>query len=209
MVKCQENRGALCFSRSANPIALIYSPLPAHHSMARHRRNKPDALEFLPPLVGIVLLGLFFVPGFKQLLGSLLVVVLIVGALTLASLIGWKLYKKSLIHPFPSVKMPPPVSMVSSNMLQLPVHHRRGGEALHRDWSVELLRDLEWKRFEDVVAAYIQELGQIARTTRIGPDGEWMSRSWIRPPGRSSCWFNAKRGMPIKWVSNPYANSSV
>jgi|ERR1035437_2394590 restriction system protein len=32
-------------------------------------------------------------------------------------------------------------------------------------------RSLEWKRFEDVVAAYSRELGYEAKTTRIGADG--------------------------------------
>jgi len=38
-------------------------------------------------------------------------------------------------------------------------------------WFLEFLRSLEWKRFEDLVAAYSRELGYEAKTTRIGADG--------------------------------------
>ncbi len=38
-------------------------------------------------------------------------------------------------------------------------------------WSQELLSKLEWKRFEDVVAAYSGMLGYEAKTTRMGADG--------------------------------------
>lgn len=39
------------------------------------------------------------------------------------------------------------------------------------EWSLELLRELEWKRFEVVCAAYFQELGLRTETLRCGPDG--------------------------------------
>ena len=39
------------------------------------------------------------------------------------------------------------------------------------EWARELLSKLEWKRFEEVVAAYSRELGYEARTTHIGADG--------------------------------------
>ena len=38
-------------------------------------------------------------------------------------------------------------------------------------WSLELLRALEWKRFEIVCAAYFESIGFRARTARAGPDG--------------------------------------
>ena len=38
-------------------------------------------------------------------------------------------------------------------------------------WSLELLRALEWKRFEELCAAYFQELGLRTRMTPAGPDG--------------------------------------
>ncbi|MBL0143807.1 MAG: DUF2034 domain-containing protein [Betaproteobacteria bacterium] len=38
-------------------------------------------------------------------------------------------------------------------------------------WSLELLKALEWKRFEYVCAGYFEELGFRAKTVRAGPDG--------------------------------------
>ncbi len=38
-------------------------------------------------------------------------------------------------------------------------------------WSLELLRALEWKRFETVCAAYFEAIGFTARTARAGADG--------------------------------------
>lgn len=38
-------------------------------------------------------------------------------------------------------------------------------------WSLELLNALEWKRFENLCAAYFEELGFRAKTVRAGPDG--------------------------------------
>lgn len=38
-------------------------------------------------------------------------------------------------------------------------------------WSLGLLQDIEWKRFEEVVAAYFREIGYRAETIRCGADG--------------------------------------
>lgn len=38
-------------------------------------------------------------------------------------------------------------------------------------WSLDLLRALEWKRFETVCAGYFEALGFTARTARAGADG--------------------------------------
>lgn len=38
-------------------------------------------------------------------------------------------------------------------------------------WSLALLREMEWKRFEEVSAAYFRELGLISKTIRCGADG--------------------------------------
>lgn len=38
-------------------------------------------------------------------------------------------------------------------------------------WSLGLLRALEWKRFEDLTAAYFGEVGFITKTTGLGADG--------------------------------------
>jgi len=38
-------------------------------------------------------------------------------------------------------------------------------------WSLELLQSIEWKRFEDLCAAYARAIGYRAETTALGPDG--------------------------------------
>lgn len=38
-------------------------------------------------------------------------------------------------------------------------------------WSLELIRDLEWKRFEDVCQQYYERKGIRSETTPLGPDG--------------------------------------
>lgn len=38
-------------------------------------------------------------------------------------------------------------------------------------WSLELIRELEWKRFEDVCQQYYQRKGIHSETTPLGPDG--------------------------------------
>jgi restriction system protein len=38
-------------------------------------------------------------------------------------------------------------------------------------WTIELLRSLEWKRFETVCSEYLKIIGHDANETRIGPDG--------------------------------------
>lgn len=42
---------------------------------------------------------------------------------------------------------------------------------LIRAWSLDILQQVEWKRFEDLCAAYYQEKGIHCRTTPLGPDG--------------------------------------
>ncbi len=39
------------------------------------------------------------------------------------------------------------------------------------EWSLKLLRELEWKRFEEVCAAFYRELGLRTETIRCGADG--------------------------------------
>lgn len=40
-----------------------------------------------------------------------------------------------------------------------------------KGWSLELLKKLEWRRFEELCAAYFATLGFTARTTRLAADG--------------------------------------
>ncbi|MBK7846964.1 MAG: restriction endonuclease [Zoogloea sp.] len=38
-------------------------------------------------------------------------------------------------------------------------------------WTIELIRDIEWKRFEDVCQQYYESKGIRSETTALGPDG--------------------------------------
>lgn len=145
----------------------------------RYRRKKPDILDIIPPVFGLIFLCVFFVPGFKQTLGSVFFPVLSFLGLVMIGLIIRAIWRRSVkkdevtalptfVHsdeeralfraamgvsqPTPSIKVVAPyVETVT--------------------WSRELLSKLEWKRFEEVVAAYSRELGYEAKTTRIGADG--------------------------------------
>lgn len=49
-----------------------------------------------------------------------------------------------------------------------------GGDATEvkpTEWTIELLRDLEWKRFEDVCQKFYALKGIKSETTPLGPDG--------------------------------------
>jgi len=49
--------------------------------------------------------------------------------------------------------------------------HRKTLESKSAEWSLDLLRALEWKRFEEVCAEYFRQLGTLAKTTKFGADG--------------------------------------
>lgn len=149
-------------------------------SRRRSRRRPSSVFEIIPPLVGLVLLGVFFVPGFKEGLSSLLAVVAVLFALVVAGLLAWKFLRKppsdpSLVAAGAGSK--PPLVSASEAWQRM---ERTGSGTMpvaapppvwRASWSRALLSELEWKRFEDVVAAYVRELGFEARTTRIGADG--------------------------------------
>jgi len=40
-----------------------------------------------------------------------------------------------------------------------------------QNWSLDLLQSIEWKRFEEVVAAYFRHKGYECKTVSFGPDG--------------------------------------
>ena len=116
------------------------------------RRHEFSWLELVPPVGALIALCILFVPGFKQMIGALLYLALVVLILFVTVVIAWKLWKKSRGGESGSATAPTA---------------RQSEPVLTRD----LLRELEWKRFEDVVAAYVRELGHEAGTTRIGADG--------------------------------------
>ncbi|HEX2862122.1 MAG TPA: restriction endonuclease [Lacunisphaera sp.] len=55
----------------------------------------------------------------------------------------------------------------SANPADLPLYR----QPVAADWSLRLLKEIEWHRFEHLVAAYERELGCDAEVTDFGPDG--------------------------------------
>ena len=121
----------------------------------------------LPQIVGLILLGLFFIPGSRRFFGSLfflgacLIVVGVVG------LVGWALWRKRKTISNDGLSSTVDAPLKNSGPWVRSSPTASPGLA----WTRELLSQLEWKRFEDVVAAYSRELGYEAKTTRIGADG--------------------------------------
>jgi len=70
-------------------------------------------------------------------------------------------------------------------------------------WSLELLRQLEWKRFEELCAAFFAAAGYEARTTRIGADGgvdvKLYNRKTARLEGVAQCkaWASYRVGVKV------------
>jgi hypothetical protein len=142
--------------------------------MRKRSRRSRDPLDLLPPLLGLLMVGAFFVPGFIQtVLGLMLWIAIAAGAVGAVALIVWLIRRKRTPEPnwfaqpvnVTPAQRPAPVSASSGDV------DNRAPQGEPVVWSLELLRELEWKRFEDVVAAYFRWEGLRAKTTRIGPDG--------------------------------------
>ena len=115
------------------------------------RVNEPPAiLELLLPLIGLMLVAVFFLPGFRQFLGTLLFIG--AGLIALSLVVGMGLYIRHLKQ-LARVETPPAPAVPTDS------------------WTVELLGRLDWKRFEEVTTAYYRELGYVAKHSGTGPDG--------------------------------------
>ncbi len=98
------------------------------------------------------------------------VVVLILVALTIFKVAlsdgkRWGKLQSDLLRKTPRQPLPPEPPIIST---QPP---RRKPDPLKDGWSLELLNEIEWHRFEQVVVAYEKALGHDARLTDFGPDG--------------------------------------
>ncbi|NWF38465.1 endonuclease [Mariprofundus sp. NF] len=58
-----------------------------------------------------------------------------------------------------------------SDMLAEKFYSEEPPEITPTSWSLQLLQELEWKRFEELCEALLYELGLIARNTKFGADG--------------------------------------
>lgn len=143
--------------------------------MARRSRSRRHPLEALPAFVGLVLLLVFFGP---PVLGQFLAIagivilgggcVVLVG-LVIRAIIKRRQSKESNWSAVPNVQTAQPVPLRPTPAVSTPVETHVAQD--EPTWSLELLRELEWKRFEEVVANYFTRQGYLAETTRIGADG--------------------------------------
>lgn len=122
--------------------------------MSPHKRtHEPPAIfELLLPLAGLLLVGVFFLPGFRQLLGLFLFFALGLAVLSLA--LGLALYLRHLKKLTADGVFNPAVPAAPPDT-----------------WTLELLRELEWKRFEELVAAYLLELGYTSESADSAATG--------------------------------------
>lgn len=139
--------------------------------MSRKRRPKTAldlALQILPPFAGLFVLGWVFSPQFRAIVNGLLLLALILGGIAVAGLIIWAVYRhrtraQDTVSSTSHAASP---TFTASPRIAPPVR-----STAISTWSLELLRSLEWKRFEELVCAYIRQLGHEARPTRLGADG--------------------------------------
>ncbi len=72
------------------------------------------------------------------------------------------------------------------------------------EWSIELLRELEWKRFEDVCQKFYESKGIKSGTTPLGPDGGIDIRLYQDDSGKASsivqCKAWGRRNVGVKPV---------
>lgn len=66
-------------------------------------------------------------------------------------------------------------------------------------WSLKLLQEIEWKRFEELCAAFYREIGLRATTLRCGADGGINAKLYKKDRPTRSRSFNAKRGTLARW----------
>jgi restriction system protein len=142
--------------------------------MARRSRRNRDPLDLLLPLFGLVLLCALFAPNvLRGVVSAGLLVAAGAGVIGVVGSVVWLIRQYRQPEPdwfagsrkttptAPSTPMPAANAEVRARPMCTETS----------TCSLELLRTLEWKRFEDVVAAYFRWEGLRAKTTRIGPDG--------------------------------------
>jgi len=152
------------------------------YPMARYRRRKePDILELIPPIAGLIALGIFFVPGFRQAFFGLFLLILIASGALIVGFVTFRIYRRNhstietTSDPHPSASPP-----VVRPLVLRPVSSQAPDGAgafderptrLPHYFTRELLDALEWRRFEQLVEAYFNATDFSGRRTRAGADG--------------------------------------
>jgi hypothetical protein len=150
--------------------------------MPRNRRRKePDIFELIPPIAGLIALGIFFVPGFRQAFFGLFLLILIAGGALIVGFVTFRIYRRnhSTIEtnngPYPSasppVLLPRVLASVSARAPDGIGAHDGCPTRNPQYFTRELLDALEWRRFEQLVEAYFNATDFSARRTRAGADG--------------------------------------
>lgn len=143
------------------------------------------------PLGGLFILGVFLSPQFRQIVGGLLVLAVVLVVLVVIVLIGRAIWRHRQ-NQSPPAKYVPPAShgapatpvYLSARDVEKISGAGRGAESpllepavtnrpnlLTSGWSLALLKEIEWHRFEHLVAAYEREIGNDAELTPFGADG--------------------------------------
>ena len=118
--------------------------------MARRRRRRNSDLDLVKLIVGgIFLMSFVFTKNLEAALKLSFAVLIFCGAVA-----GLAVYLRS------SGSQVGSASIERSPTTEMPL-----------DWSLELIRSLDWKRFEELCAGYFQAKGRKAQVTDLGADG--------------------------------------
>ena len=147
--------------------------------MAR-RRGRPSDFDLAKLIVGtIFLLSLVYTGSLKGALQLGTAVLLIGGGLVVAGLFLLKSRRRAIATPAKSSRRPrvkqrtddPPISDLDQEIGRQ--SHRPVATEAEKptEWSRELIQSLDWKRFEELCAAYFEAKGRRATVTDLGADG--------------------------------------
>jgi Restriction endonuclease len=169
--------------------------------MTRSHQAQKTTLDFLPVLIAVALVGVFYLPGSSGFLGLLLFLGFLAMIIVLALATGAAITRNKngdateLIMGAADYFSPPPIEIADEEAgapaSALDDAEDTGVETeepfeietivreparlklppFHMSWRLELLQVVEWKRFADIVAAYLRELGKDAQITRIWANG--------------------------------------
>jgi Restriction endonuclease len=169
--------------------------------MTHSRQAQKATLDFLPVLIAAALIGVFYLPGSAGFLGLLLFLGFLAVVIVLALATGAAISRTKkgeaaeLVMSAADYFSPPPLEIADEEpdaaTRALADAEETGVETeepfevetvireparlklppFRMSWRLELLQVVEWKRFADIVAAYLRELGNDAQVTRIGADG--------------------------------------
>lgn len=146
--------------------------------MARRRRKRNNDFDLAKLIVGgIFLLSFAYTKNLESALRLGLIVLVFGGAL-----VGLVVYLRRSDRRvgFASYETSSPVQRYSKNAppgkldqaLDRQIQRPAAPETENPvEWSIELIRSLDWKRFEELCAGYFQARGRNAKVTNLGADG--------------------------------------